>query len=64
MIDMSSKTVTGPVIRLHPADNVVIARIDVAIGTPVPIRRFCLPQPSDSGIQNRGRIDQEGRANP
>ncbi|KLU21356.1 galactarate dehydratase [Caballeronia mineralivorans PML1(12)] len=40
MIEMSSKTVTGPVIRLHPADNVVIARIDVAIGTPVPSEDF------------------------
>jgi altronate hydrolase len=40
MIEMSSKTVTGPVIRLHPADNVVIARVDVAIGTPVPSEDF------------------------
>jgi altronate hydrolase len=36
MIELSSKTVNGPVIRLHPDDNVVIARVDVAIGTPVP----------------------------
>jgi altronate hydrolase len=40
MAEMMSKTVTGPVIRLHPADNVVIARIDVAIGTPVPAEDF------------------------
>lgn len=37
MISTSGKTVAGPVIRLHPADNVVIARVDVAIGTPLPI---------------------------
>ncbi|MDR3537600.1 MAG: altronate dehydratase family protein, partial [Acetobacteraceae bacterium] len=36
MIDLSSKTITGPVIRLHPDDNVVIARVDVPPGTPVP----------------------------
>jgi altronate hydrolase len=30
------KQTSGPVIRLHADDNVVIARIDVAIGTPVP----------------------------
>jgi altronate hydrolase len=36
MIDLDAKRITGPVIRLHPADNVVVARIDVAIGTPVP----------------------------
>jgi altronate hydrolase len=40
MIELSSKTITGPVIRLHPTDNVVIARIDVAIGTPVPSEDF------------------------
>ena len=64
MIEMSSKNVTGPVIRLHPADNVVIARIDVAIGTPVPIGRFCLPQPGDSRIQNRGKTHKQGRTHP
>ncbi len=31
-----TRTLTGPVIRMHPADNVVIARIDVGIGTPLP----------------------------
>ncbi|HEY2000411.1 altronate dehydratase [Paraburkholderia sp.] len=36
MIELSSKTISGPVIRLHPADNVVIARVEMSIGTPVP----------------------------
>jgi altronate hydrolase len=36
MINISEKQVTGPVIRLHPADNVVVARVPLAIGTPVP----------------------------
>jgi altronate hydrolase len=36
MIEMSQKQFSGPVIRLHPADNVVVARVDVAIGTRVP----------------------------
>ncbi|NPT41473.1 altronate dehydratase [Paraburkholderia sp. 1N] len=35
MIELSSKTMSGPVIRLHPADNVVIARVDIPIGTPL-----------------------------
>ncbi len=30
----------GPVIRLNPNDNVVVARVDVAIGTPVPAENF------------------------
>ncbi len=36
MIELSKKKVIGPVIRLHPNDNVVVARVDVAIGTSVP----------------------------
>ena len=34
------KLMSGPVIRLHSEDNVVVARIDVAIGTPVPSEGF------------------------
>nr|WP_047198167.1 altronate dehydratase family protein [Caldimonas brevitalea] len=40
MLQMASKRIAGPVIRLHPDDNVVIARVDVAIGTPVPGEGF------------------------
>jgi len=40
MIEMSQKRVTGPIIRLHPGDNVVVARMDVGIGTPVPSEQF------------------------
>jgi altronate hydrolase len=32
LIEISEKRVTGPVIRLHPRDNVVVARVDVGIG--------------------------------
>jgi altronate hydrolase len=40
MIEISEKKLTGPIIRLHPNDNVVVARVDVAIGTPVPSENF------------------------
>ena len=40
MIETDAKTIAGPVIRLHPADNVVVARTDVAIGTRVPGEGF------------------------
>ena len=40
MIDISDKRLIGPVIRLHPNDNVVVARVDVAIGTAVPGEHF------------------------
>ena len=36
MIDLNVKKMTGPVIRLHPSDNVVVARIDVGMGMEIP----------------------------
>jgi altronate hydrolase len=33
MIDVSAKRVIGPVIRMHPGDNVVVARTDLLEGT-------------------------------
>ncbi|OYY54900.1 MAG: galactonate dehydratase, partial [Polynucleobacter sp. 35-46-207] len=32
MIEISEKRLMGPVIRLHPNDNVVVARVDVPLG--------------------------------
>ncbi|MGY8526663.1 UxaA family hydrolase [Paracidovorax citrulli] len=36
MISRQEKRVIGPCIRLHPADNVFVARMDVGIGTAIP----------------------------
>ncbi|MFD4838042.1 UxaA family hydrolase [Achromobacter sp. NPDC058515] len=36
MFDFSGKRADGPVIRLHPADNIVVARMPVGIGVAVP----------------------------
>lgn len=36
MIETSEKTITGPIIRLHSHDNIVVARVDIGIGTPIP----------------------------
>jgi len=36
MIELSAKRVTGNVIRLHPDDNVVVARTDVGLGEAIP----------------------------
>jgi altronate hydrolase len=46
VIDRSSKRVSGPVIRLHRDDNIVVARQDLAIGTPVP----------EEGIVSRSQV--------
>ncbi len=32
----ANKKITGPIIRLHAGDNIVVARIEVGIGTPIP----------------------------
>lgn len=60
MVEMSSKTVTGPVIRLHPADNVVIARIDVAIGTPVASEDFVCRSQVTAGYKIAARPIRKG----
>lgn len=36
MFDFSGKRAEGPVIRLHPADNIVVARVPIGIGVAVP----------------------------
>jgi altronate hydrolase len=36
VITLSEKRIAGSVIRLHPADNVVVAGVDIGIGTQVP----------------------------
>ena len=40
MIENQTKSTTGSVIRLHPSDNVVIARIDVGIGSKIESEGF------------------------
>ena len=40
MIDLEAKRQSGPIIRLHPDDNVVIARVDIGLGTQVPSEGF------------------------
>ncbi len=35
MIEISEKRLIGPIIRLHPNDNIVVARVDVGIGTDI-----------------------------
>jgi altronate hydrolase len=37
MLDLTAKRLAGPVIRLHPDDNVVVARASVPAGTEVPV---------------------------
>lgn len=46
MLDLSAKRAAGPVIRLHPGDNIVVARVPVEAGTEVPFE----------GVTTLGRV--------
>jgi altronate hydrolase len=60
MIELSAKRVAGPIIRLHPNDNVVVARVDVAIGTPVPSEGFNSRSQVPAGHKLAARAIREG----
>src|SRR5579859_4117113 len=62
MLDTVKKSVAGPVIRLHPEDNVVIARTDVAIGTPVPSEDFVCRSQVTAGYKIAARAIKKGDA--
>ena len=51
MIEISEKKVIGPIIRLHPNDNIVVARVDVAIGTPVPSENMSIRSQVPAGYK-------------
>ncbi|MDB5859857.1 MAG: putative bifunctional protein : D-galactarate dehydratase [Ramlibacter sp.] len=62
MLELSEKRVTGPIIRLHPNDNVVVARIDVAIGTAVPSEGFSSRSQVPAGHKIAARAIRQGEA--
>jgi altronate hydrolase len=62
LIDLSAKSITGAVIRLHPADNVVVARVDVAIGMAVPSEGFVSRSQVPAGHKLAARAIAQGEA--
>ncbi|MBK6004719.1 altronate dehydratase [Ramlibacter ginsenosidimutans] len=62
MIELSGKKVHGPIIRLHPNDNVVVARVDVGIGTPVPSEGFTSRSQVPAGHKIAARAIKAGEA--
>src|SRR5919199_6193151 len=60
MIDVSAKRFLGPVIRLHPGDNVVVARTEGAMGTPVPSEGFVLRSQALAGYKIAARDLRKG----
>ena len=64
MIEISGKRLAGPIIRLHPSDNVVVARVDVGIGTAVPTEGFTSRSQVPAGHKIAARADPQGRADP
>ncbi|MBR0663283.1 altronate dehydratase [Roseomonas hellenica] len=51
MIDLAAKSLNGPVIRLHPKDNVVVARVPVAAGTSIPGENLLARQDVQAGYK-------------
>jgi altronate hydrolase len=51
MIDLNAKRLDGPVIRLHPDDNVVVARVDIEPGTVLPGENVVARQKAPAGYK-------------
>ena len=62
MIEISGKRVAGPIIRLHPNDNVVVARVDVGMGTVVPSEGFTSRSQVPAGHKIAARAIRAGEA--
>ena len=62
MIDLNVKKITGPVIRLHPNDNVVVARTDVGIGMDIPSEGVTSRSQVPSGHKIAARNIEAGEA--
>ena len=59
-IDLHAKTMTGPVIRLHPNDNVVVARTEVGIGVAIPSEGITSRSQVPSGHKIAARLIKAG----
>src|SRR3954471_11670251 len=62
MIELSAKKVHGPIIRLHPNDNVVVARTEVGIGMSVPGEGFTSRSQVPAGHKIAARPIKAGEA--
>lgn len=51
MIDLQAKRMNGPVIRLHPDDNVVVARVDIEPGTVIPGENIIAREKAPAGYK-------------
>jgi altronate hydrolase len=60
MIDLDAKVMTGPVIRLHPDDNVVVARTEIEAGTPIPGENVIARQKAPAGYKILTRHLRQG----
>lgn len=60
MIDLNAKRQSGPVIRLHPDDNVVIARVDIGLGTAIPSEGLSSRSQAPAGYKIASRLIRKG----
>ncbi len=62
MIDLSVKRQSGPVIRLHPDDNVVIARVDIGLGSSITSEGINSRAQVPAGYKIAARMIRQGEA--
>jgi altronate hydrolase len=62
MLEIGQKKVTGPVIRLHPSDNVVVASQDIAPGTALSGYNFVTEERVPAGYKIAVRDIEAGEA--
>lgn len=60
MIDLNAKRQSGPIIRLHPDDNVVIARVDIGLGAPIASEGITSRSQAPAGYKIAARAIQKG----
>ena len=60
MIDLSAKRITGSVVRLNPDDNVVVARIPLTAGTPIPEENVTCREAVQAGYKIAARAIAKG----
>ena len=60
MIDLNAKRMDGPVIRLHPDDNVVVARVDIEPGAVIPGENVIARQKAPAGYKIATRHLRKG----
>ena len=62
MMNTAEKKMVHSIIRLHPNDNIVVARVDIAIGTEIPSEQFTSKSQTPAGYKIAAKKILKGEA--